>query len=257
MWNPAQYGKFGSERDRPFFDLLAHVDHPAPREIADLGCGTAHQTAILSDRWPEAHVVGVDDSPEMLAKAAREIRAGRLELHLGDLATFQPRAPLDLIVSNAALHRVPDHPSLVPRLVHLLAPGGVLAVQVPSQHAEPSHRLATELAAEPGFADALAGVRWRTGVLEPRDYLELLAGLGLAVDVWQTTYLHVLAGDDAVLEWLDGTTLRPVYAALTEPLRAEYRAALRARLAAAYPRGPAGTVFPFRRTFFVAKRRSE
>ena len=116
MWNPAQYGKFGEERDRPFFDLLARVDLDDPREIADLGCGTAHQTAMLSDRWPEAHVVGVDDSREMLAKAAPLTRPGRLELHLGDLATFIPRAPLDLLVSNAALHWVPDHATVLPEM---------------------------------------------------------------------------------------------------------------------------------------------
>ena len=215
--------------------------------MADLGCGSGELTATLLDRWPDAAVVGVDSSPEMIAAAA----APGVRFELADLATWTPPAPVDLLVSNAALQWVPDHPVLVPRLAGSVAPGGVLAFQVPGNFAAPSHVLLREAASRHGVGD----VPRAAPVLDPTAYAELLAGLGWAVDAWETTYVHVLAGDDAVLRWVTGTALRPVLAALPddaarEALTADYGAMLRA----AYPPRPWGTPFPFRRIFVVAHR---
>ncbi|MDY7227661.1 methyltransferase domain-containing protein [Hyalangium rubrum] len=253
MWNPAQYERFRDERKRPFFELLARVDVAAPSRVADLGCGTGDLTLVLAERWPQARVVGVDSSEAMVAEATRRAAPDRVSFELADLAGWKPEAPLDVLVSNAALHWLPDHAALLSRLVSLLAPGGVLAFQVPANFEAPSHRRIDELRAHPRFAPALASVR--RGHAEPLDFYEAhLAGLGLAVDAWDTTYLHVLPGEDAVLQWLLGTTLRPVLAALGPEEGKAFLELLRPLLRADYPASARGTPFRFTRRFVVAVR---
>ncbi|GAB2598246.1 trans-aconitate 2-methyltransferase [Streptomyces capparidis] len=265
-WDPAQYLRHADHRTRPFHDLLARVpDLPSPRHprITDLGCGPGTATATLHHRWPGAHVTGVDHSPQMLRAAAPLAgptpHGGTLAFHPGDAATWTPERPHDLVVSNAVLHWVPGHAEFFARWTAALRPGGVLAFQVPANHDAPSHTLLRELAAAPRWRPRLAGLADRPApVLPPAAYLDRLAALDCDVDAWETTYLHVLPGDDPVLDWVRGTTLRPVLAALTDPeerdgFLAEYAAGLRA----AYPRRPHGTVFPFRRVFVVARKRTE
>ncbi len=250
-WDPVQYGRYRDERSRPFFDLLARVPDRPYRRIADLGCGDAELTRALAERWPGARVTGVDRSAEMLA-AARPLH-GRLELVQGDLASWRPPEPLDLLVSNAALQWVPDHAAVLPRLAGLVAPGGAIAVQVPGNHDSPSHVELLRLAGEEPWRSRLEG-RWRPHAVEPLAwYAETLRGLGWDVDAWETTYLHFLAGPDPVLEWMKGTALRPVLS-LLGPDGPRFLEALAPRFRAAYPAGSGGTYFPFRRLFFVATR---
>lgn len=255
MWSPAQYERFREARRRPFLDLVARVA-PArpPLHVADLGCGTGDLTAELLARWPTARVDGVDASEAMLEKARAHARPGRLELHLGDLATWAPPAPLDVLVSNAALHWVPHQRHVLARLCGLLAPGGTLAVQVPANFEAPSHRRVAEVAALPRFAPHLAHAL--RGAAEPLlAYAEVLLEAGLeAVDAWETTYLHLLPGEDAVLAWLEGTTLRPLLAALPPGEVAPFRQALAERLRVDYPPRPWGTPLPFTRRFVVGVR---
>ena len=249
-WDPDRYLQYADERSRPFSDLLARVRASAPRRVVDLGCGPATLTALLARRWPQADVVGVDSSPEMVA-AAKDAPGVRVEL--GDLRDWRPREPVDVLVSNATLQWVPGHLEHLSRLVEALTPGGELALQVPGNLGEPSHELRRELAAEPRFA------RWTAGVAtpsssDPEVYLNRLQDLGCAVDAWETTYLHVLEGEDPVFGWVSGTGARPTLQALPEGVREEFEAELRARLRAAYPPGPHGTVLRFRRVFAVARR---
>jgi trans-aconitate 2-methyltransferase len=249
-WDPHRSLQYADERGRPFLELLARVPAVEPRRVVDLGCGPATLTALLAQRWPDADVLGVDASEEMVAAAAG-VPGVRVER--GDLRDWQPEGPVDVLVSNATLQWVPGHLDLLPRLVAALSPDGWLALQVPGNLAEPSHELRRELAAEPRFAPWVADVpvpqAWG-----PEVYLERLQDLGCAVDAWETTYLHVLPGEDPVFDWVSGTGARPTLQALPARLRAEFEAAFRERLRAAYPRGPHGTVLPFRRVFAVARR---
>ena len=256
MWDPEQYEVYADERSRPFHELLARVPAKQPRQVVDLGCGNGTLTATLAERWPEASVLGVDSSPEMLAATAGRELPGRLAFQLDTIQAWQPTRPVDVLVSNAALQWVPGHGDLLGRLVGSLVPGGWLAFQVPGNFDFPSHTILTELCRSARWRDRLGAVADRgAAVLEPADYLDLLATLGCQVDAWETSYLHVLDGPDPVLSWVRGAALRPVLAALG-PAAGDFEHEYGARLRAAYPPRPYGTVFPFRRLFITARRPS-
>lgn len=288
-WDPGQYLRHSGHRARPFADLLARVpEPPAPKDrplrVADLGCGPGNVTRLLAERWPTAHITGLDNSPEMLRQARRDhagptAGGGRLDFAHADARDWTPSPggtgrghhprpqgsggalegsggePYDLIITNATLQWVPGHPESFPAWLDGLAPGGSFAFQVPGNFDAPSHALMRKMAESERWKDRLAGLlRHADAVLEPAEYLHRLTTLGCSADVWETTYLHLLTGDDPVLDWVKGTGLRPVLTALaddpaaTEAFLAEYRDLLRQ----AYPATEHGTVLPFRRIFAVA-----
>lgn len=255
-WDPAQYLRFSDERLRPALDLLAQVPLDVAAHVVDLGCGAGNVTAILKRRFSQAVVLGVDGSAAMLAKARAAAPDCRFEQ--GDFATWTPaagEAAPDLIYSNAALHWVGGHETLFPRLVSLLAPGGVLAVQMPAMHDAPLRRLQNEVAAYGPWAETLRDAGFARAILSAGEYYDLLRPHVAALDLWETTYLHVLGGEDAVVEWAAGSSLRPFLDKLPEALRAGYRAAYAAALRPHYPRRPDGaTLLPFRRQFILARR---
>ena len=251
-WDPQQYEQFAAQRSRPFVELLARVGATAPRRVVDLGCGPGTTTAMLARRWPDAQVEGIDSSPDMIDAAQP---ADRLSFRVGDIATWLPSDDADVIISNASLHWLPMHRELVARWAAALPAGGWLAFQVPGNFGAPSHLLMRSLATTPRWAPALAGVlRHDEVVATPAEYATLLLDAGLAVDAWETTYVHVLPGSDAVLQWVRGTALRPVMAALPEREYGQFEAEYAAALRAAYPATGHGTVFPFRRIFAVGFR---
>ena len=255
-WDPAIYTRFSGERSRPFVDLTARIRAESPREVVDMGCGEGTMTAGLADRWPDAHVTGVDSSPEMLARATPI--PGRLDFAEGDVQRWEPPGPVDVVVSNAVLHWVPGHAALLLRWAGWLSPGGWLAVQVPGNFRAPTHALIDQLCRSPRWADQLedAGPRPDT-VGDPSSYADVLTDGGLTPDVWETTYLHVLRGDDPVLAWVRGTVLRPVLARLTDDDAAAFTDEYAQALRAAYPPRPDGTtLLPFRRLFLVGSRQA-
>ncbi|MGW6225870.1 methyltransferase domain-containing protein [Cellulosimicrobium cellulans] len=251
-WDPALYLSHADERSRPFADLLARVPVDA-RTVVDLGSGPGHLSALLHARWPGATITGVDASPAMVERARRDASAPWVRYELADVRTWAPPASADVVVSNATLQWVPDHLDLLARLAGHVAPGGALAFSVPGNHDAPSHRLLRELAARPPYAEHTSGVD-RPGAHDPEAYLDRLAGLGFAVDAWETTYLHVLHGPDPVLRWISATGARPVLQALPDAERAAFVAEYAAALRGAYPERGYGTVLPFRRVFVVATR---
>jgi trans-aconitate 2-methyltransferase len=251
-WNPTTYLQFADERSRPFVELVARVDSSDPHAVVDLGCGPGQLTATLADRWPSATVLGIDSSAEMIG-AAREHEGERVRFEVGDLGAWRPVAPVDVIVSNAALQWVPGHRALLPRLVDALAPRGWLAFQVPGNFDEPSHRLLRDLSRFPRYARATADIVFPSSH-SPREYLADLTALGCSVDAWETTYLHVLDGPDPVFRWISGTGARPVLQALDGDLLDDFVDEYKSALRVAYPPGKDGTVLPFRRVFCVARK---
>ena len=255
MWNADEYLKFSSDRARPFADLLAQVSPDPVASIVDLGCGTGHLTRGMAERWPKALVLGVDRSAEMLAKAEPLAIPGRIEFVQEEIAHWTARQPVDLIVSNAALHWIDDHESLLTRLSRMLAPQGTLAVQMPNRFHGPMQAAIDELVADPRWALQLKGVGLHRESVRPiLWYVRLLHGLGLAVNAWETTYVHVLTGENPVLEWIKGTGLRPILAALNEATSAQFLAELGQRLKSIYPPMGDVTFFSMPRLFFVARR---
>lgn len=248
-WDPDRYLAFADDRGRPMGDLLARVGATGPRTVVDLGCGPGNLTALLARRWPGARVAGVDSSPAMVARA-RDAEPG-LTFEEADLRDWSPAAPVDVLVSNATLQWVPGHLELLPQLVGAVAPGGWLAFQVPGNVEEPSHVLRRELESEEPYAAHTRGLE-RPASHDPATYLEALTALGCVVDAWETTYLHVLTGEDPVFTWISSTSARPVLGALPADLRPRFETELKLRLRAAYPPRPEGVVLPFRRVFVVA-----
>jgi trans-aconitate 2-methyltransferase len=249
QWDPSQYTRYAGERGRPFVDLLAQVGAEAPRVVVDLGCGPGNLTALLHARWPEAVVTGLDSSPQMIAQARAETTG--ITFETADISDWHPGTDTDVVISNAALQWVPDHQPLLRSWIADLPAGAWLAVQVPDNFGAPSHVLMRERAESPRWARTLAGVLRHDHVASPTGYAQLLLDADLATSVWQTDYLHLLSGADPVLEWVRGTGLRPILAALSPDEAAEFEAGYAQDLRQAYPAGPHGTFYPFRRTFFV------
>ncbi|HEV8336606.1 MAG TPA: methyltransferase domain-containing protein [Candidatus Polarisedimenticolia bacterium] len=254
-WDAAQYERFARERSRPFLDLLARVGEIEPRRIADLGCGTGELTRLLLRRWPRATVWGVDSSLEMLERARRSPASPNLRFVRRDLRRWRPTRPLDLIVSNAVLQWLPSHGRVLESLAELLGAKGTMAVQIPNNRRAPASRAVEDLLAEPRWRTSLARAAALPAVEAPRFYAERLGALGFQVDLWETTYHHRLAAAAEIVEWLRGTTLRPILTAFPAAQAAAFLAALKRRLRTAYPADARGVVFPFQRIFFVATRR--
>jgi trans-aconitate 2-methyltransferase len=254
MWDPEIYLRYGDERGRPYHDLLARIGATAPRAVVDLGCGPGNLTATLPRRWPGARVAGIDSSPEMIAQA-RQLDPG-VAFTVQDVHDWSPEPDVDVVISNALLQWVPDHEDLLVRWASQLAGGAWLAFQVPGNFESPSHRALQAVAAEERWPARLAeSVTLRT-VPDPVRYAELLIGAGREVDAWETTYVHILpAGGPThpVLDWMEGTALRPVREVLPDGDWAEFRARLGARLDQVYPVVNGTVYFPFRRIFVVLR----
>ncbi|WP_018903265.1 trans-aconitate 2-methyltransferase [Variovorax paradoxus] len=256
-WNPALYRRYEDERTRPAQELLARVPLPEAAHVVDLGCGPGNSTELLANRFPAAKVVGTDNSEAMLASARERLPQARFEL--SDIATWAPQdeAP-NLIYANAALQWVPDHERLIPRLFAALAPGGVLAIQMPDNREEPTHRLMRAVAAEAPWAEPIGNAdRLRTLLLPLGGYYDLLAPAAARVDVWHTIYQHPMADAAAIVEWVRGTGLKPFVDRLPADLQASYLAEYERRVELAYPARTDGKrLLAFPRMFIVAQKKA-
>ncbi|GAB7127857.1 trans-aconitate 2-methyltransferase [Silvimonas sp. JCM 19000] len=252
-WSARQYSAFEAERTRPVRDLVAAIPPLEVRRAVDLGCGPANSTEVLAERFPAAHIVGIDSSDDML-RAARQ-RLPNAHFELADIADWHAAAAVDVILANASLQWLPDHATLYPRLLQQLQPGGVLAIQTPDNLDEPAHVLMREVAAAGPWADRIAAAQQRPRH-DARFYHELLRPYCRNVDIWRTTYYHALPGGPAaIVDWFKSTGLRPFLAPLTPDEQAVYLARYLAAITQAYPALADGSVLlPFPRLFIVAQR---
>ena len=256
-WNPNLYRQFEDERTRPARELLARVPLTAARRAYDLGCGPGNSTELLVARFPEADVIGTDNSAAMLADARQ--RLPHQTFQLSDIGGWAPEGPApDLVYANASLQWLDDHATLMPRLFAALAPGGDLAVQMPDNLAEPSHQLMREVAGEMPWAAAIGDAgSVRSQLLEAGQYYDLLARDAAQVDVWHTVYRHPMASANAIVQWLRSTGLRPFLDALDAPLQQSFLAEYERRIDLAYPaRADGQRLLAFPRLFIVAQRKS-
>ncbi len=251
-WDAELYLRFSSERTQPSKDLTARIAVSDPKRIIDLGCGPGNSTAILRQRWPEAEISGLDSSPEMIAAASKSYPQERWIL--GDVTAWSAEIPFDIIFSNAVLQWVPDHRLLLPHLLAQLAPGGALAVQVPSHFKSPLHRELLETADDPSWRDLMGPAFKRLTKESPSFYYDLLQPLAARLEIWETEYYHVVDSPQSIIEWFRGTGMRPFLALLqTEEQKLRFEKLLLQRYTLAYPAQKDGRIlFPFRRLFFVA-----
>jgi len=253
-WSPSQYLRFADHRLRPGLELLARIPDIDPGVVFDLGCGPGNLTREIVTRWPEAQVVGVDSSVEMISKAESEV--SDVEFEVGDIETWTPEHEVDVIFSNATLHWLDHHGRLFPRLFDFLRPGGVLAVQMPNNWAAPTHTVPKDVLADSRWSEEVRHLLPIDRVDEPSEYRRWLIDAASSFDIWQTTYYQELSGEDPVWEWTTGSLLRPVIAALEGDDLEDFTAAVKAGYRDAYPPDHTGTVLlPFRRLFMVAVRK--
>lgn len=251
-WSAQQYSQFEAERTRPVRDLVAAIPNTEVQTAIDLGCGPGNSTEVLAQRFPHAHITGMDSSDDMLVDARKRLPA--LNFELADIGAWRPAQACDVILANASLQWLPDHATLYPRLVQQLTPGGTLAVQTPDNLDEPAHRLAREVAADGPWSAKIGAVKHNERHTASY-YYELLSRHCSTVDVWRTIYLHPLADHAAVVEWFKASALRPFLAPLTDSEKAAFLQAYQARITQAYPALADGTVLlPFPRLFIIATR---
>jgi trans-aconitate 2-methyltransferase len=253
-WNPDLYLQFANERNQPILDLVARIHLADPRRIIDLGCGPGNSTALLHQRWPEADTTGLDNSPDMLAAAAKAYPP--MKWQEGDAGTWTADVPFDLVFSNAALQWVPDHATVLPRLLEQAGQPGALAVQMPLHFESPVHQLILEIARDPAWRHCMEQAVHAIRVERPGFYYDLLQPHAARLDLWETIYHHILDGPQAIVDWIRGTGLRPFLQALPdEGQKSRFLELLLAGVTEAYPRQKDGRVlFPFRRLFLVAYR---
>lgn len=250
-WNASHYLQFGDERTRPAVDLAARIAISEPRSVVDLGCGPGNSTQVLRRRWPDASVLGVDRSPEMIAAAgATHPEQDWLQ---ADIATWTPMEPFDIVFSNAVLQWLGDHPRLVRRLLGFVAPGGAFAFQIPSDAYSPVRTYIREIADDPAWRDRMDGPRRALTMESPAVYYDALADQARSLDIWETEYSHVMDSPQAIVAWISSTGLRPFLEALDADEGAEFIRRLSRRVEDGYARRADDRVlFPFRRLFLIA-----
>ncbi|KAL2134936.1 hypothetical protein VTI74DRAFT_10343 [Chaetomium olivicolor] len=263
-WSPEQYLLFRDARNRPINDLVTFLGPEyAPVSVVDLGCGPGNSTEILTARFPNAQITGVDSSPAMLTKARMALPT--IDFTQADLRIYTPPPGTDLLFSNAVFHwlRQPDRIPTITRLLLSLNQGGILAFQMPDNYNEPSHRLMRETAASRGSWTPYfqrvntEGQKPELDPIEPHiAYYNALKPQCRAVETWTTRYVHVLPDHTAIVEWVRGTGLQPFVNALPEgEVREAYLEEYRRRLEREYPRAEDGSVLlMYPRRFVVAFR---
>jgi trans-aconitate 2-methyltransferase len=256
-WSPGQYLKFSEERTRPCHDLAARISVSPVRRVIDLGCGPGNSTQVLAGLWPDAELTGLDNSTHMIDDARWSHPGWRwIAADIVDWA-FSDREPFDVVFANAALHWVPNHDIVYPRLLERVAPGGALAVQVPNNMDGPGNRFMREVAASPAWERHYPLGRVREWYVHDRGfYYDVLAPHATRIDMWETEYIHVLPNVEAIVEWYRGTALRSFLDVLPATAdRDRFAADYLERLRTAYTPRPDGSVlFPFRRLFAIAYR---
>lgn len=253
-WNPDLYLKFAGERTQPAIDLLAKTALASPQRIIDLGCGPGNSTVLLKARWPDAKIIGLDNSPDMIAAAKAEYRD--MNWVESDITEWKAEAAFDLIFSNAALHWVPEHKKIFPHLINQLSSDGVLAVQMPTHFQSRVHKRIHEIAVDPEWQHLTGQALEAIKVERPPFYYDLLQPHVSRLDLWETEYIHVLENHQGIVDWIRGTGLRPFLQALeSDEQSARFEKLLLDGVSEDYAKQNDGRVlFPFRRLFIVAYR---
>ncbi|KNC07991.1 trans-aconitate methyltransferase [Pantoea sp. RIT-PI-b] len=251
-WNPQLYRQFESERTRPARELLERIPQADVRFATDLGCGPGNSTELLVQAWPNAQITGIDSSEAMLQQARERLPSCRFQQ--ADIRTWQAEQPQQVIYANASLQWLTEHHTLLPHLVSQLAVGGALAIQMPDNLEEPSHRLMRDVAERENWQGLISPqAADRKRLLTTDQYYDLLSDAGCQVDIWRTTYYHPMTDAQGIITWLRATGLRPFLAGLDDTQQSAFLHDYHQALIPAYPARSNGKVLlAFPRLFMVA-----
>jgi trans-aconitate 2-methyltransferase len=252
-WNPKEYLKFEKERSRPAADLVRHINHRNPESILDVGCGPGNSTGLLYDRWPNAGITGIDNSPAMLEKAKTTNNSINwvLEDISGDLAHL---GKYDIIFSNAVFQWIPQNDVLIAKLFNMLNQNGVLAAQIPHVKEMPIHNIVTEIVSRPEWSEHFSNMPASYYLYSPDFYYDVLCGISSDIDMWETRYFHIMNGYDDIVQWYTSTGLRPYLECLADnEKKTSFMNDVLTEIRRNYKTYNNGTVlFPFHRVFIVA-----
>lgn len=246
-WSSSQYLLFEDQRNQPAIDLIKRISGSAPKTIADLGCGPGNSTDLLRQAFPQAKIVGIDNSADMIRKAREQYPA--LEFISQDLRELTGQ--YDLLFSNACLQWVPMHDTLIPELLSHLEPGGVFAAQFPMNNAEPLYQIISAVAAEARWGFQNVELDYN-GALSPYEYFNILSRHCSSFQIWETRYHHAMKDHRAIIEWVKGTRIRPYLAHLDDDGKQAFEQEILERVKETYPVMENGEVIMRFNRFFMA-----
>ena len=252
-WNSEQYLKFKKDRTQPSIDLANRLDFKKPQRIIDIGCGPGNSTAVLKKRYPDAYVLGVDFSPNMIEKAKSE--HSDIDFMLFDATKDFEKLDekFDIVFSNACIQWVPNHKKLLADMMSILNPDGIMAIQVPMNFEEPIHKILSEL---------ITDKKW-SGRFEPRifytlnesKYFDILSEQTKNFEIWKTIYCHRMPSHQSIIEWYKSTGMKPYLDVLNEEEKKEFTADVLKKVSKEYPVQANGEIiFKFPRFFMLAKK---
>ena len=252
-WDPDSYLKFEDERTQPSHDLVSRIDLVRPASIIDIGCGPGNSTMVLRQRWPLSRIIGLDLSPEMIAKAKETYP--RENWLMADAAGWECDERFDVVFSNATLQWIPNHEFLIRKLWNLMNISGALAVQVPANTDSPLYQAVSTVSRRNEWKEALSGCGELFTYHDPEFYYDLLSADAKRVYVWRTTYYHLMADHQGLIDWYASTGMRPYLERLADSQRHSFREQVLEKIRGRFPRRQDGKIlFPFRRLFFIAYR---
>lgn len=253
-WDSVQYLKFKNERTQPALDLANRVNVEKPTKIIDIGCGPGNSTEILRRRYPDAKILGIDSSENMIAAARK--RYSDIEFQLCDAGRELDsiKEKFDIVFSNACIQWIPEHKTLLRNMMSLLKEGGAMAVQIPMNYDEPIHRIILQTAASEKWSGKFSEKRAFYN-LSPGGYFDVLSEISSGLSMWQTTYFHIMNSHEDIMEWYRATGMRPYLNALSDSDKAEFESDVKREIIKAYPEQKNGKIiFRFPRLFFIAIR---
>lgn len=251
-WDSKQYLKFQKERTQPSIDLADRLTVQSPERIIDIGCGPGNSTAVLKKRYPDAEVIGADNSENMISEAKEKYPD--IEFLLCDASKDLENitGKFDIVFSNACIQWVPDHPKLLREMLSLLKEGGELAVQVPMNYNEPIHKIINETVRSEKWREFFSKPRIFY-TLAPEKYYDILSEFSSDFEMWQTAYFHRMKSHYDIIEWYRSTGLRPYLESLSPADKEEFERDILAKIEKAYPKQANGEIiFRFPRLFFKA-----
>lgn len=254
QWNSEQYLKFKSQRTQPAFDLAKRIAADNPKTVLDIGCGPGNSTAVLKERFPNADILGVDNSENMIEKAKESYP--ELNFRICDVTSELDKLDMyDVIFSNACLQWIPDHRKFIPAVFDKLNKNGTLAAQIPMNGQETLFKIMNEVISESQWGLSLVDTE-TNGTLLPEEYFDILSSCTDNFDIWETVYYHNMPSIEAMVEWIKGTRLRPYLNALDKEKADSLEKEIAKRAAEAYSVQRNGEIiFKFRRFFFIAVKR--